>query len=219
MKAKPVILVLGDQLDARPFVPHGNIRFSYRDQYAITAAADADVIMFAGGNDVDPNLYGEQSGSYTALPDYHRDSIEQEVFAVALKRKIPMVGICRGAQFGCVMSGGKLFQHVTGHGLRGGHPASTSDGEEIYVTSTHHQMLNVRGTNHQLLAWASPNRSKEYLGESDNPQVPPEQEPEVVWFPNTRFLAAQYHPEYMDEATTGWKYYQKLLTKYIFNQA
>lgn len=213
---KPNILILGDKGDGLPFFTWGNLRFSYKEYYATRLAESADTILFTGGSDVDPRLYGERRGSHTSMPDKFRDVVEQQVFNIGVRRKIPMMGICRGAQFGCVMSGGKLFQHVRGHAMHGAHPARTVDGEDIHVTSTHHQMLNVRGTDHQLLVWASPQRSEEYLNGDDEPQVPPEKEPEVVWFPQTKFLATQYHPEYMDEQTTGWKYYQRLLANYIF---
>jgi gamma-glutamyl-gamma-aminobutyrate hydrolase PuuD len=214
--SKPTILVLGDKGDGLPFFPWGHLRFSYKEYYATRSAENVDAVVFTGGTDVDTRLYGEERGSFTGKPDVFRDEVERRVFDIAIRRKIPMMGICRGSQFGCVMSGGKLFQHVSGHGVRGAHPAMTIDGEEIHVTSTHHQMLNVRGTDHQVLVWASPTRSEQYLGEDDVPQTPPDKEPEVVWFPQTKFLATQYHPEYMDEQTTGWKYYQRLLANYIF---
>ena len=217
MQNKPNILVLGDQPYTRPFIPHGNIRRTYHDRDAVELAEVADIVVFCGGTDVGTSLYHQKPGSYTGIPDVDRDDIESQVFDVAFRRGIPMAGICRGAQFGCVMNGGKLYQHVSGHGMSGAHGALTSEKEEIRITSTHHQMLDVRGTRHELLAWASPNLSETYLGENDMPQEPPEREPEVVWFPATKFLAAQYHPEYMQSDSSGWKYYQRLLTSLIFN--
>ena len=41
------------------------------------------------------------------------------------------------------------------------------------------------------------------------------QEPEVIFWPDTKSLAVQYHPEWMEEESEGWKYFQELLNKYI----
>lgn len=43
----------------------------------------------------------------------------------------------------------------------------------------------------------------------------PQKEPEAVWFINTDFLAVQYHPEYMNHDSDGWRYYQGLLEEYV----
>jgi gamma-glutamyl-gamma-aminobutyrate hydrolase PuuD len=114
---------------------------------------------------------------------------------------IPMIGVCRGAQFLCAFAGGKLIQDVTGHGTS--HTMTTSDGEVITTTSSHHQMLDVDGTNHELLAWATHRFSKHYYGEkSETPKhinVLTFKEPEVVYFPDIKALAIQGHPEWADE--------------------
>src|SRR5438309_1359385 len=51
----------------------------------------------------------------------------------------PMAGICRGSQFLNVMAGGRLCQHLDGHGSW--HDMETSDGRSFEVSSTHHQMM------------------------------------------------------------------------------
>ena len=217
VKTKPSILILGDVGYGTPFLARGNLRFSYKDWNALAQVAKSDVIVFTGGTDVNPEFYGQSRNCRTNYPDRERDDIERRVFNLAHQLNKPMAGICRGSQFGCVMSGGSLYQDVTGHAIHGGHPARTYDGEEIYITSTHHQMWRLVNVPHKLLAWSDPRRSLHYLGEAEHFQDAPEVEPEVAWFPTTRFLAAQYHPEYMDEGTSGWKFYQKVLDKYIFN--
>jgi gamma-glutamyl-gamma-aminobutyrate hydrolase PuuD len=92
-------------------------------------------VVFTGGTDVNPKFYGEERLAITGYPDRRRDENEALWFSHCRANKIPMVGICRGSQFGCVMSGGALYQHVTGHGLAGTHAVVTDDGREFEVTS------------------------------------------------------------------------------------
>jgi gamma-glutamyl-gamma-aminobutyrate hydrolase PuuD len=40
---------------------------------------------------------------------------------------------------------------------------------------------------------------------------------EVVYYPQTKALCVQGHPEYMTPDSEGWQWYQSLLAKYIFN--
>jgi gamma-glutamyl-gamma-aminobutyrate hydrolase PuuD len=54
---------------------------------------EADIIMFTGGEDVDPSLYGDSLGKYTYINTV-RDMYEKEIFyKYSDKFKI---GICRG---------------------------------------------------------------------------------------------------------------------------
>lgn len=98
----------------------------------------ADIIVFSGGEDVNPALYGEINvGSYHGP---NRDKYETEVYNDALAANKPMIGICRGAQFLHVMNGGKLWQDVTGHGSS--HLVlDHEDNVHFMSTSIHHQML------------------------------------------------------------------------------
>lgn len=176
-------------------------------------------VVFTGGTDVNPMYYGEGRLIYTDTPDRERDGNEALWFSYCRVNKIPMVGICRGAQFGCVMSGGSLYQHVTGHAIYGTHPVVTDDNRTFGVTSTHHQMMaGIELTNHELLAWASPSLSRVYAVDAEKSTLgDPEVEPEVVYFKDTNFLSVQYHPEYMESYEEGRLYFDELLNKYIPN--
>jgi len=66
-------------------------------------------VVFTGGADVSPFMYGEKKLSVTCN-DEHRD--EQEKLFFERYTKVPKVGICRGGQFLNVMNGGKMWQHV-----------------------------------------------------------------------------------------------------------
>jgi len=71
-----------------------------------------DGILFAGGPDVAPELYGEAVLNGTVEPQKERDDAETELFAKAFDRELPILGICRGMQFVNVMLGGTLWQDL-----------------------------------------------------------------------------------------------------------
>ena len=71
-----------------------------------------DGILLTGGQDVGPELYGEKpmDGIIFACPE--RDSMEWKLLTGAIKRNIPVFGICRGLQFINVFFGGTLYQDI-----------------------------------------------------------------------------------------------------------
>lgn len=68
-------------------------------------------VVITGGHDVDPVLYAQES---KVLPHYdpERDAFESAVIDDALERRLPMLGICRGAQLLNVRLGGDLHQDL-----------------------------------------------------------------------------------------------------------
>ena len=117
-------------------------------------------------------------------------------------------GLCRGAQWLCIKAGGKLVQHMDGHG-NGYHPILLTDEDEvIWSNSSHHQMMYVNsmpGKDREILAIAL-SGNKKY---SDKFEVFSE-DIEAVWFPEIRGFATQGHPEW--EKPTS-KYVQWCLEK------
>lgn len=178
--------------------------------------AGCDAVVIWGGEDISPSIYGEKASKYTWAenePSY-RDVIEMDLFKTAYNLGIPIIGVCRGAQLACAMSGGKLVQHVDNHGRS--HEITTDKGEKLITSSVHHQMMYPFTTEHKLIAWSSEKRSKQYQGgegpiEDMNNQV----EPEIVYFPKTRALAIQGHPEFMDEQDEFVKYCNDLVREYL----
>jgi putative glutamine amidotransferase len=86
-------------------------------------APDADVldgidgVMFTGGSDVDPALYGEPPHPATKVKP-HRDAAELLLLRAAVAADLPVLGVCRGMQLMAVAYGGRLYQHlpdVLGH--------------------------------------------------------------------------------------------------------
>jgi len=213
------ILILGNGIYARPFTELG--------ECIITPHLTADVhdwntvklLVFTGGSDVDPEMYSSPVHKLT-ISDLARDKREKLYYDIAKAHKIPMVGICRGSQFLTVMNGGDLAQHVYSHAIVGTHTIMTNEGKSMGVTSTHHQMMRPVEP-YKLLAWADGLSHQYELGKGiarpKKSKGVTIKEPEVVWYPKSKSLAVQYHPEYMNKDTDGYKYFQSLLGEYVCN--
>jgi gamma-glutamyl-gamma-aminobutyrate hydrolase PuuD len=183
------------------------------------------LVVFTGGSDISPHLYNrtKHHSTYNAP---HRDKVEVEVFEKALAAGIPMAGICRGAQFLCAMAGGQVVQDITGHaGANHLLTARWPDGRvtEVEVTSSHHQMQNPYGLSieeYDVLAWSTETRSHHYITDAET-KIEAAQggllrnEPDVVWYPKIKALAAQYHPEWMEENSDGVQYFRSLVDHYL----
>lgn len=171
------------------------------------------LVVFTGGEDVWPELYGEKEG-FRTWHHKERDHYEADRFEQALKHKIPMVGVCRGAQFLCVKAGGKLVQHITGHG--GNHTVRNSEGKLFTVNSTHHQM-QLPPKDAVPLAWAEPKLSKCYLNGDDEERTDVDREYEIVYYPSIRAMGIQSHPEWLAPDHESVKYAKSIVKKYLFN--
>ncbi len=91
-----------------------------------------DGLVITGGTDVDPAAYGQNPHPATDAPAGDRDDWEFALLDAALRRRLPVLGICRGAQVLNVALGGTLHQHlpdVLGHS---GH----RQGDAVFATST-----------------------------------------------------------------------------------
>jgi putative glutamine amidotransferase len=71
-----------------------------------------DGVVFTGGSDLDPELYGEEPHAETFGIVRRRDEAELALLRAALDRDMPVLGICRGIQVLNVGMGGDLEQHV-----------------------------------------------------------------------------------------------------------
>ena len=170
-----------------------------------TAATDdavmdiLDGVVFAGGADLDPALYGEEAHAETTGLRPERDAAELPLMRSALDRDLPTLGICRGMQLLTVVSGGSLVQHLpdaVGHerhrpspGVYGLHdvrlePGSRVQGilgDQVSVPSYHHQGIASAGSL-TVTGWAD------------------DETPEVVEDPDKRFaVGVLWHPEAGDD--------------------
>lgn len=184
---------------------------------------DANLVCFTGGSDVSPYLYGDIQHRLTQN-NVQRDEYEKEKFKEAVAEGIPMVGICRGGQFLNVMNGGRMYQHVTNHAIGGLHWLTTNKGEQIRVTSTHHQMFmprmedNATGTGAIIIATANENGYREWMENGELTTDRSDEDYEVVYYPSTKSLCFQPHPEFMPKSRmTQWFF--ELIKEYCNEQS
>ena len=154
---------------------------------------DASLVMFTGGADVVPSLYGDPPHPTTGS-NLLRDVSDISVFREALALGKPMVGICRGGQFLNVMGGGSMIQDIAGHALGDTHPViETRSGKQYPRSSTHHQMMNPHPQAAIVVAHS------EGLAHEHSSELAPEWEGmdiEGVFYPHTKSLCFQPHPEF-----------------------
>jgi gamma-glutamyl-gamma-aminobutyrate hydrolase PuuD len=159
------------------------------------APEESDLVVFTGGVDVCPALYGEEAHSTTFFL-HSQDQDDIEMYKLCLEKGIPMFGVCRGAQFLHVMNGGKLYQDVDNH--MGDHMMYDVVKKEVIrtVSSVHHQMCieNKEGGMEVLatssvasVRWKNPD---EVISAQGMPDV------EAFFYPATCCLGVQGHPEY-----------------------
>ena len=72
-----------------------------------------DGILLAGGGDLDPSHYDQDPHDSVYGIDTQRDEFELELAQALVRRHIPTLAICRGAQVLNVALGGTLDQHIT----------------------------------------------------------------------------------------------------------
>lgn len=80
---------------------------------AVDETLDAlDGVLFSGGSDLDPELYGQEAHPETKGVVPERDRGELALLQAALARDMPVLAVCRGSQVLNVALGGDLVQHL-----------------------------------------------------------------------------------------------------------
>ena len=128
-----------------------------------------DGLVFSGGSDLDPSLYGAEAHPETGGVIRERDDFELELMRAALARDVPVLAICRGSQVLNVALGGDLVQHLpdtVGHeehrevlGEFSEHAVRVDPSSRIGdvrgpVMSHHHQGIGRVGDGLREVAWA-----------------------------------------------------------------
>lgn len=165
-----------------------------------------DVLLFMGGGDIEAKWFDAEQSPLAGTPNQRRDEFEMLLFKLAMQRRLPIMGICRGHQLINIALGGTIYQDLpteyTNHTEGGLAPLinhSRPDSEwagvhDIYinkesrlyqvlqvdkacVNSTHHQALKALGRTLRVTA-TSPDGVIEAI-ESDTYPI----------------AAVQFHPE------------------------
>jgi putative glutamine amidotransferase len=186
-----------------------------RDADANDIVEHLDGLILSGGADVDPAHYHEEHQENLGPLEPDRDEWELALLAVARKKEIPVLAICRGMQLVNVAFGGTLRQHVDiSEGV--GHPQWDVDGHEtthsvsvvsgtlaatlyegeIGVNSLHHQVVETIGEN-LIVSAKSPDGVVEGFETRDG-----------------SLLAVQWHPELLDAPDPSFRWIVAAAQKY-----
>jgi gamma-glutamyl-gamma-aminobutyrate hydrolase PuuD len=187
---------------------------------------DADFVQFTGGEDITPKLYGQKLLPGT-FPNRSRDRYEVFLYSLLRKDKIPMAGICRGAQLLNALMGGETWQSVTGHKVP--HSVYSKRDDQVFTCSSqHHQMMALGDGSPAtvvLLANASTNkvRASRHTGmpleiilkpKKDVHSLKDGEDIEALVYTDERILCVQGHPEHGGFGIfTDW--YMENLSRYL----
>ena len=168
-----------------------------------------DGIVFTGGSDVDPALYGAAPHPTTVVRP-ERDAAEALLMRAALAADLPLLGVCRGMQLLAVVSGGTLHQHLPdllGHDRHRDAPASSVAAPD--GTAGHDVLLAAGSKAHAVLGVRAVVNSYHHQAVAD-----PGRLTAVGWCPADRIIEAvedrtrtfalgvQWHPEQTDDLRT-----------------
>ena len=118
-----------------------------------------DLLILCGGEDVEPARYGETNHVNLGVVNPRRDAWDIALMDEAVRRKMPILGICRGCQILNVRFGGTLWQDLPSekpgakvHCIDGLHDLTLNPGSYLgklvggpstTVNSRHHQAVKV----------------------------------------------------------------------------
>jgi gamma-glutamyl-gamma-aminobutyrate hydrolase PuuD len=172
---------------------------------------NADIIVFNGGADIGSSIYGEKPIDYRSpFEPSKRDQTEIDIFKLSPSQL--KVGICRGAQLLNCLNGGTLWQDVNQH--HHDHMMTIlASNEQMVTTSTHHQMMRPNLKTAKILATANLSTLKVSSLDKFQNQIP-EDDIEIVYYPDTYSLCIQGHPEYVPNSKFA-KYCSDLIAYYL----
>ena len=168
---------------------------------ALRRIVDAlDGFLIAGGQDVSPALYGEQTKPTCKEICPERDAMESVLLRLLWDADKPVFGICRGLQILNAHLGGTLYQDLTAehpsdvnHRMaapydRAEHTATLLKDTPLYAL-LRQETIGVNSCHHQAIKTLAPGLSPM--------AVSPDGLVEAVYAPGKRFVwAVQWHPEF-----------------------
>ena len=169
------------------------------DALLLDALSLCDGIIFTGGPDVRPSLFGEDIIPSCGAINDERDAFEIKLYKMAMAADKSILGICRGVQVMNIAEGGNIYQdiysqtstslvHHTLDCKKAFHNVRLSDkkvlnkirfsDESFVVNSYHHQSVKDLADGYETFAC------------SDDGLI------EAIYMPSRRFVAGvQWHPE------------------------
>lgn len=167
--------------------------------------ASVDGVLFTGGDDIHPFLYGEETNAKCGNISQQRDALEMSLVPLVMEFGRPILGICRGIQLLNTAMGGTLYQDIPSQfeaDLSIAHrqpfaykvPSHTVDvipGTLLSrILGEDHASIAVNSMHHQAIKDLAP--GLEVCGYAPDKMI------EAVYAPDYPFLlGVQWHPEHL----------------------
>lgn len=162
--------------------------------------ARCDGLLLPGGGDITPAFFGEKNNGSRNI-DTELDILQLQALELAVRRSMPVLGICKGMQIINVGLGGTLVQDLPSascaiHSYKDGdrYHASviqkdtclyTLYGENAVINSAHHQAVRRLGEGLRAIQWCPEDQCVEALVHDTLPMI-----------------GVQWHPERIRETRT-----------------
>lgn len=156
----------------------------------------ADLVVFGGGPDVDPAIYGGTPPHPTVHFEPSRDESDINLYLEATSKGIPLMGVCRGAQLIWALMGGTLYQDVDGH--HGAHGIWDLETKNMHfdVSSVHHQMCKGPAPADGIIIAEANKTSRRSVNAKITETSKSIYEIEAYFLPTIAAIGFQGHPEY-----------------------
>lgn len=177
---------------------------------------DVDGVIFAGGEDFDPSLYG--SNSYNLVESYStdQDKSDLELLDLAIEENKPILGICRGMQLINIYYGGSLYEdlpsqygisisHRDGEDDFSYHMVNFNENSSLYEKLDGEKSREVNSFHHQGIRDLADGLNP--TATSDDGLIEAIENP----YYNNFMMGVQWHPEYNNGELDG-------LTRIIFDE-
>ena len=164
-----------------------------------------DGVLFTGGDDIHPFLYGEETDAKCGNVSQPRDSMEMALVPLVMEFGKPIFGICRGIQILNTAMGGTLYQDIPSQFKS--EPSIAHRQPFAYKVPSHtvditpgtllsrilgeeHASIAVNSMHHQAIKDVAP--GLEVCGYAPDKMI------EAVYAPDYPFLlGVQWHPEHL----------------------
>ena len=164
-----------------------------------------DGVLFTGGDDIHPFLYGEETDAKCGNVSQPRDSMEMALVPLVMEFGKPIFGICRGIQILNTAMGGTLYQDIPSQFKSEfsiahrqpfaykvpSHTVDITPGTLLSrILGEEHASIAVNSMHHQAIKDVAP--GLEVCGYAPDKMI------EAVYAPDYPFLlGVQWHPEHL----------------------
>ena len=151
--------------------------------YNITyACAQCDGFAIVGGDEANPNLYGQNNHNSKGVND-EIDKLDLDVIEYAIKNEKPLFGICRGMQMINIFFKGTLKQNIFNH-INSSHKIILINDLEgfpdsVEANSYHHQSVDKLGFDLIPIYYAMDGELEVLIG-AKNPVIATQFHPEMT---------------------------------------